>query len=190
MPAWALDCGKVLGLEDRHRQGMSRARRVTEQIDAAAIDVLLIGEEFHQIMQEVRSVFRNAPAFGRCRVWRGEDDAFFFRERSPRIDERLAVAAGPVQKDQQRRDRRRRLGNEEVIGSRASARSESLDGHLVCGRSRRRNYEREEASDKYFQLLRTKYLIWLFRFTGNHLLHRLLQQPKSLGVSLEKRRCE
>src|SRR5205085_795317 len=75
-----------------------------------------------------------------------------FRERTPRIDERLAVAAGPVQKDQQWREFLRRIGNEEVIGSRASARSESLDGHLVCRRSHRRNDKREEANEKYLQV--------------------------------------
>src|SRR5689334_16733845 len=120
------DGGKVLRLENRHREGMSRARRVTEQINSAAVDVVLKREQFDEIVQELRAIFRDAPTFWGGGVWGSEDDAFLLREWAPRIDERLAVPPRPVEKHKQRRRFLGRIGNEEVVGSGPSAGTESL----------------------------------------------------------------
>ena len=67
--------------------------------------------------KEIRAFLRNPPGLRVGGVRSDQDDAFGFRERQPRIDERLAVASRAVQQEQQRRvSRGGLLGNEKIVG--------------------------------------------------------------------------
>src|SRR5689334_18740644 len=129
---------------------MTGPGRVAEQIYTLSIDIELRRQHLDQVIEEVGSIFGNAPAL-RCECIRsGENDPLFLGEGCPGIEKRLAVATGTVQQDDERRrgGLLRRLGNQQVIGSGFTAGAERFLRRLVGGRHRERQSEGEEACEK------------------------------------------
>jgi len=71
-------------------------------------------------------------------IGRSQDDAFFPRQRRPRIEQRFAVAPGPVEEDDERRrfGLLRRFRNKQVIGPGPASGTECFLRSLVCRRRR------------------------------------------------------
>src|SRR5438046_311803 len=89
---------------------------MTEQIRAARVDRVLRLDGFDEEVEERWSVRRDLPSAPIARIGTGDDEALALGEIAPGIDERTAVAAGSVERDEQRRRRRvDRLRDEEVI---------------------------------------------------------------------------
>ncbi len=138
---------EVFRFHQRHDEGVAGTGRVAEQVDPLLVDVELRRQHLDEVVKEIRTILGYPPALGRKRVGRGQHDAFFLRQRRPRIDKRFAVAPGSVEEDDERRrfGLLRRFGNKQVIRPVPAAGAECFLRRLVCRRGRERQQQRETA---------------------------------------------
>jgi hypothetical protein len=116
-----------------------------EHIHAALVDdPVREAHEFGEIVEEVRPFLRDPPPLRVRGIRRDQHDALGLREREPRIDQRLAIAAGAVQQQQQRRVATRRLfGHVEIVAATdaTGAERQLLDLRFVRRRCHRADVE-------------------------------------------------